>query len=258
MKLAVLFWFYKDVDVCEDRLKLLKEHNPDLNIFGLYGGEHAKSRLFRSRLGKYLDDFYISPYRSKGWKWINGDLMLLEWYNRRGRNLRWDSIVVVQWDMLVFTSLSNLFGKMKTGEIFLSGLRELSKSIEDRWNWTQLGSPNRRNYLNYLKYVKEEYGYRESPLCCLFILQALPREFFDRYLSVKNRRVGMLEYKMPIYARIFGIPFYRKDLGVCWFEDLKTRPLNAETVEISEGYVRKELKKRDGWRIFHPYFKKWA
>jgi len=257
MKLAVLFWFYKDADVCENRLRLLKKHNPDLKIFGLYGGEHARSRLFRSRLGKYLDDFYVSPYKSEGWKWMNGDLMLLEWYTSRGRDLDWDSIAIVQWDMLVFTSLSKLFGKMKTGEIFLSGLRTLSRPIENCWDWTRPDKSNRRNYLSYRKYVKEEYGYRGSPLCCLFILQILPRVFFDMYLSVKNRRVGMLEYKVPMYARIFGIPFFRKEVGVCWFEDPKTRPLNAWPVEIGERYVQKELSKRDGWRIFHPCFKKW-
>ena len=257
MELAILFWFYKDPDMCENRLRILKKRNPGLKIFGLYGGDSRKVRLFRSKLGKYLDDFYVSPYRSESWKWINGDLMLLDWYKCRGKSLDWDSIVVVQWDMLVFASLSKLFARMKKGEIFLSGLRTLSKSIENRWHWTTPDKPNRRNYLNYLRYVREEYGYKGLPLCCLFILEVFPREFLDRYLAVKNRRIGMLEYKVPIYARIFGIPFFRKELGVCWFKDPKTMPLNAWPVEISKGYIRKELSKRNGWRIFHPYFKAW-
>ena len=35
MNLAILFWFYKEPEVCENRLQLLKKYNPDLKILGL-------------------------------------------------------------------------------------------------------------------------------------------------------------------------------------------------------------------------------
>ncbi len=81
--------------------------------------------------------------------------------------------------------------------------------------------------------------------------------FFERYLKVGNRSVGMLEYKVPTYAEIFGIPVFRKDLGVKWDEGRKNRPLNAIPREISAPYIRRQLRKRGGWRIFHPYYQKW-
>jgi hypothetical protein len=42
MNLAILFWFYKEPEICRNRLKLLKVKNPNTQIFGLYGGPDKK------------------------------------------------------------------------------------------------------------------------------------------------------------------------------------------------------------------------
>ncbi len=257
MNLAILFWFYKEPEVCENRLRILKKYNPDLKVFGLYGGNKDAVHEYQDRLAGYLNDFYVFTANSdEDWKWINGDLMILDWYEKRGKDLNWDSIVVIQWDMLVFNSFLNQFQGLKKDQIFLSGLRILDKEIENDWDWTRPDRKYRENYLNFLEYVKKNYNYNEQPLCCLFILQIFPKIFFDEYLTVKNKEVGMLEYKIPIYAKIFNIPFFEKDIGTMWSEN-KLKPLSAEGIEISEEYIKEQLGKKDGWRIFHPYFKIW-
>ena len=38
-RLAILFWFYKKPFVCRNHLLILKKYNPDLKIYGLYGGD---------------------------------------------------------------------------------------------------------------------------------------------------------------------------------------------------------------------------
>ncbi len=257
MNLSILFWFYKEIDVCENRLQLLKKNNPNVKIFGLYGGNEKEADKYKHRLGKYLDDFYIFTGRTdKEWRWINGDLMILDWYDVRGEGLSWDSIVVVQWDMLVFDSFKNQFAGINEGEIYLSGLRNLDSILEEKWHWTK-SREERKKYLAFLEYVKKTYGYTDKPpLCCLFILQILPRVFFEKYLTVKDKEIGMLEYKVPIYAKIFSIPFFKKDLGVSWFTKNEI-PLNAKAIEINSSFIEKELNKKDGWRIFHPYYKIW-
>lgn len=262
MNLAILFWFYKEVDICENRLQLLKKYNPNMKIFGLYGGTQKESEKYEHILGEYLDDFYIFDGTADvNWKWINGDLMILDWYDKRGKMLTWDSVVVVQWDMLVFDSLKSQFANLNKGEIYLSGLRSLDSSIEKRWHWTNTYSGERKNYLAFLEYVKKEYGYEDRPpMCCLFVLQVFPKVFFEKYLTVKDKEIGMLEYKVPMYAKIFGIPFFKKDMGIYWSMSQSVSnnaPLNAKAVEVSHGFIEKELHKKDGWRIFHPYFKMW-
>jgi len=257
MKLAILFWFYKEPEICENRLQILKKYNPDLKIFGLYGGEISKAGEYQDKLGNYLDNFYtFTANTDEDWKWINGDLMILDWYEKRGRNLEWDSMAVVQWDMLILDSFKNQFSGIKKDEMFVSGIRFIDKELEDKWDWIKIGSEERQNYLNFIKYIEETYQYKDEPLASLFIIQIFPRIFLDKYLTVKNKEVGMLEYKIPTYAKIFGIPFYKKEVGVEWYDD-ELKPLNAIPKEISEEYVKEQLAKQDGWRIFHPYFKKW-
>lgn len=260
MKLAILFWFYKEPEICENRLKLIKKFNPDLKIFGLFGGMVEEADMYKEKLGQYLDDFYISPSNDPDWKWIHGDLMILDWFEKSGHDLAWDSIAVVQWDMLVLDSLLRCLEGIKEGEILLSGSRTLDEFIEDRWNWTREGSVERENYLHFINYVKQHYEYSEPLVCCLFIFTVFPRTFFEKYLTVANREIGMLEYKIPTYAKIFNIPMNEKNLGVWWFDEKAKRgetPMNARGVEIGEGLIQAELQKKNGFRIFHPYFKIW-
>jgi hypothetical protein len=250
MGLAALFWFYKEPDVCENRLDLLRRHNGDLAVFGLFGGEAGEAPLFEARLRGRLDDFYAAPPADREWKWLNGDLMLLDWYERRGRDLAWDQIAVVQWDMLVLGSLKGQLPGMKPDEMFLSGLAPLDETLEWRWYWTR--DPARRpDYLSFRQHVGAHFGFQRAPLRCFFIFQVFPRAFFERYAAIPAREIGMLEYKVPTYAEIFGIPFFRRDLGI-------DTALNPDAREIAGDFIRRELDKPAGWRLFHPYYRIWA
>jgi hypothetical protein len=259
--LAILFWFYKEPEICRQRLEQIKKHNPNLKVYGLYGGKISEAGRYKKALGKYLDDFYIAPRHSDGWKWINGDLMILDWYEKRGRNLKWESLAICQWDLLVFDSLQKIFQKMKNGQIFFSGLRPLNKEIYNNWDWTSAAHPeDRKNYHNFLKQLKEKYKFASQPLCCMFIFEIFPRAFLRKYSTVKNRELGMLEYKVPCYAKVFNIPFYRQDLKVFWnlhSQDARQFSLNAIVKQVTKKHIKQELKKPNGSRLFHPYFEKW-
>lgn len=257
MNLAILFWFYKEADICVNRLQLLKQYNPQLKIYGLYGGDPADADQYQQKLKIYLDDFYVfDAITDSVWKWEHGDLMILDWFEKRGNNLIWDSVAVVQWDMLVFDSLKSQFPDLQKDQIFLSGLQNLDSETEKNWYWTSPEHDQRKRYTDFLEYVKTEYRFTNELLCCLFIFQIFPRLFFKKYLSVKEKELGMLEYKIPIYASIFQLSFYEKEMGVRWHEK-KMKPLNAIPEEIPADYIQKELRKKKGWRIFHPYFKIW-
>ncbi len=263
MELAVLFWFYKEPEICINHLQHIKKNNPNIKIFGLYGGDKKKAEEYKIKLKGYLDNFFVTTLhnKSRDWKWIHGDLMILDWYQNCGKKLKeWDSVAVIQWDVLILGNIKKQFPKIKKNEIFISGTRVLDISIEKKWNWTKLGNKKRRNYLNFCKYIKDCYGYSNRLLCSLFILEIFPKSFFEKWLTVKNKEIGMLEYKVPTYAKIFGIPFYKRNLGVWWFNKKARRgetALNARGVEIKKEYIEKELDKKSGFRIFHPYFKKW-
>ncbi len=263
MKLAILFWFYKEPEICLNRLEIIKKYNPNIKIFGLFGGDIKEAKIYKNKLKDYLDDFFVTTLHNESgdWKWINGDLMILDWYKNRGKNLsNWDSVAVVQWDALILGNIKKQFSGMRKNEIFISGTRILDVNIENKWSWTKKGSKERKNYLAFKDYVLDNYKYKNKLICSLFIFQIFPRIFFEKWLTVKDKEIGMLEYKIPTYAKIFKINFYKINLGVWWFNK-KARngesPLNARSVEIKEGYIRRQLKDKNGFRIFHPYFKKW-
>ena len=275
MKLAILFWFYKEPEICKNRLEILRQNNPTVPIYGLYGGDLHLINEYKSFLGLYLDDFYaFTENKDAYWKWIQGDLMITHWYQERGKHLSWDTIVIIQWDMLVFGAIDQLFSMLKPDQMLLSGLRPI-KEVENDWSWLTPKIPERRNqYLTFLEHVRKMYGYNQDPLGCLFIVVCFPRIFLEQYSKIEKPELGFLEYRIPIYAQIFGISFCENHSFQGWWVDsdpifgeknpirrawnslylkLAPNPLNPAKREISIIPIYRHLRTEEGARIFHPY-----
>lgn len=262
MNLAFLFWFYKDFDVCENRLSALRARNPNRPIYGLYGGDPTEAANAQARLGRWLDNFYAFPEdRSAHWKWQHGDQLIAAWYRDRGHALPWDSVVVAQWDMLLLASADRLFPTLKPGEALFSGLRP-EHEVADWWGWLNGADPEKRADRNaFRNYLETEHGYRNELLCCLFIVACLPRRFLECYIAAGSPLVGFLEYKLPTLARVFGIPFCQDHPYHPWWASNpatrnapeRERLLNAVGRDIPLDAVLAETARQDGLRIIHPY-----
>lgn len=262
MRLAILFWFYKFPDICENRLKILRHYNPEIQIFGLYGGDPQLSNEFELRLKPYLNDFYtFAEDKSPHWKWYHGDRMITHWFTQHGHNLSWDTIFIAQWDMLVFANIETQLSCLRKGELLLSGLRPI-KEVDPWWWYIRPDSPERIEFESFIHYVKKEYNYQDEPLCSEFIVACLPRDFLFRYADIPNPELGFLEYKIPIYAQIFGIPLCIKHPHQPWWGDdpstrkatLFARALNSETHNIPLRVIDAHRIWPGGRRIFHPVF----
>lgn len=262
-ELAILFWFYKEPAVTKNHLELIRKHNPSRKIYGLFGGDRSEATQYRELLDQHLDDFWIYPgtYGDDArTKWIHGDLMILDWYDKRGRHLEWESIAVTQWDMLLFTDIHKIVPGIKPDQVFFSGYRSLEPVVENRWVWTKPDGRHREDYLNFCEFVSGYYGYTGRLKCCLYIFEVLTRKYLDRYLEIPDKKLGMLEYKNPTLASIFGIDVYEHDIGVFWGEEDQpsaSLPLNAMPVLLQKPYIDAELASIDGWRLFHPYEESW-
>jgi hypothetical protein len=259
MDLAILFWFYKEREVCKNRLIQIRKYNPGIKIFGLYGGEDHGFSEYEKSLAEHLDDLYGTGHGPDSrWKWLNGDLMIVDWYINRGQFLNWDCIVIVQWDMLVFESLKKVFSDLKKEEIFITYYRRLTDEIERIWAWTRPGSKHRDDYLEFKSHIHIHYDYKGEMWCCGFILEIFPRSFLEEYSKIEDKEIGFIEYRVPTYANIFGYKFLTKDLGE-WYEGDKDKSaINAWGVPISEGYIRNQLSQPKGFRLFHPYYTMWG
>jgi len=282
MKLALLFFFYKDIDVCRNRLQLLKQYNPDSKIFGLYGGPKEEEDMFKEELKAYFDDFYSLAGLDGFWIWIHNDLSMLKWYEARGKDLEWDSVVICQWDMLAFESFEKVFAGIKKDEIYLPNFGRMKKAWEDSWYWTSkehyekalkekpINLPYMRgNLLAFKKLIAEKYQYTKKPFIGMIMFGVIPRLYFEKFKTVEQKEIGFLEYKVPTYAKIFKIPVFNKYLGEYrliphkgflnrirnrFFNRTNRCSMNALKRPIRPHYIRQELKKKNGWRVFHPYF----
>lgn len=261
MKPAVLFWFYKDLLVCQNRLRLLRLHNPDAQIFGLYGGYPDRADYFRNGLDAYLDDFYaFEGSQDTAWKWLHGDLVIQEWFRRRGHRLSWDTIFIAQWDMLVFGRLERLFASVRPGEMLLSGLRPL-REVRSWWYWTT--GENRPRFEYFLTYLEERFGYDDDPLCCQFVVVCMPRSFLAQYATLENPELGFIEYRVPMYAQLFDIPFAETESFECEWQDDPALPsgtskppvLSARREEVPSRSVVAEYVRSRGEAIVHPFRK---
>lgn len=261
--LAMIYWFYKEPEVTKNHLQLIRKTNPSLKIYGVFGGEPDDAEKYESILGSMLDDFWVYPgtFGTDSYaKWIHGDLMLLDWYDKRGRQLPWDSVAVTQWDMLLFEDIKNVLPNIQKGQVFFSGYRDLDDAVENRWSWTKPESKHRQDFMNFKDFAAKQYGFEGQLKCCLYIFEVLTRDFFDIYQKVEDKKLGMLEYKNPTLAYLAGLSVYQRDVGVYWKDTRQstdTSPLNAMSIPVSTEYIKSELKKPDGWRLFHPYQKKW-
>jgi hypothetical protein len=261
MKLAILFWFYKDEHICVNRLKILRFFNKKASIFGLYGGKPSEAKRFKDLLSPYLDSFFaFTATEDSEWKWINGDLMIAEWYKTIGNQLEWDTIVIVQADMLLIGKVDSLFSGLKRDELLLSNLRPI-KEVMEWWPWMK---PPLNRYPDFLKFITEKYDYSCDPLCCVFVVACLPRVFLERYSNIENPEAGFIEYRIPIYAQLFNLKIISPAEFKCWRMEEREdqnmpeyrRVLNANKIEISIGIILLNLLL--GRRIFHPYERRFS
>ena len=255
---AVLFWVYRDLLVCRNRLDLLRRDNPDTAIFGLYGGPAAEADRFRDVLAPQLDDFWAFPdSESSKWKWLNGDLMLAAWYEARGRDLAWEHVFVAQWDMLVLRPLDELLPDLGDRDVLLSGVQPVA-AVQPHWVWAKGG--HAPTYTAFVEWAQARFGAVE-PQACLFVIACLPRALFEAYRELGVPATGYVEYRLPTIAKGVGLNLVDDPRFRSWSPadgragpaNRRDRFLNGSRHPILLPTVLAELARSDGARVFHPY-----
>lgn len=257
---AVLFWFYKDFEVCRERLLRLRRFDPGARVFALYGGPLGRVDAARDAVSEFVDDFYAYPkIRQSEWKWRHGDQLIADWYAQRGRGLAWETVFVMQWDMLVMAPVGELFAGLKEGEILLSGFRPL-REVEAWWPWARPGMEG-EELRAFRAMLGSQFGYRGELFACLFVVACLPRVFLERYVAAGHPELGFLEYKVPTLARVLEVPVCAGHGFDPWWNDApgaaealeRDKVLRAVRQEIPVEVICSELARADGRRVFHPF-----
>src|SRR2546428_499530 len=100
----VLLHFHDHVRLCQSRIALLQRFNPDLGIYGLFGGEPAQLEHARTLEAYGVAHLYTNPNRSPAWNKKNTDLAVVDWFRDFGGTLQFDRVHVVQWDLVFFAA----------------------------------------------------------------------------------------------------------------------------------------------------------
>jgi hypothetical protein len=259
VQLGILFWFYRDVALCRNRLRLLRRRNPGVPIYGLYGGPPADAARFSAVLSGLLDDFWaFTDDRDTRWKWRNGDIMLSRWFVERGASLPWDSVFLAQWDLVAVAPLSGLLPPMAVDDMLISGLRPV-REVEAWWQWVR--GEARHEYDEFLAHVAAAYGPVRDPLCCQFIGLVAPRSFMARYAAIDRPELGFLEYKLPVYAQAFGTPLVADTCFRPWWPEEPATSGASRTESLVHAWATPvrlpvmvyESLRPHGRRLFHPY-----
>ncbi|MDC0261088.1 hypothetical protein OAK65_03115 [Synechococcus sp. AH-551-N17] len=259
MDIAVLFWFYKNIPVCVERLERFRRINPRLKVFALYGGDRMESDNAFFAINHLVDDFYsFDEQQEPQWKWRNGDHLIGSWFLKRGVSLQWESIFIMQWDMLVLKDpLEVVLKNLQSEQVLLSGFTGF-ENVSEWWGWSKNYPDEVQEFKNYLL---DKFKYSGSLYACLFIVVCLPRGFLAKYSSLAITELGFLEYKVPTMAKVFGFEIcYDSQFDPWWAANPATvdiarrdKVLNASRTDIGLMTIFNELMAPSGRRIFHPY-----
>jgi hypothetical protein len=259
VKEIILVRFHKEPQIIENRLDILKYFNPDLDIYGLFGGD---DRFFDWETGNIIEKtahVYKLDMPYKGWAWVNGDLAMMQWFDNFGKSVQFDRLYLIEWDALILGSLNDIYRRVPIDAIGLTRINYLDV-IKDTWHWT-LRSPYKEQWQEFMKRGVAKHDYRGRQKVSLFGLPVFPRAFFEEYSNLELETITIDGIEKPLVHDEIRLPFYAEVLGYdmvdTGFSPKKKKDekkyFNADNNIIKKRSILKELSIKDGRRVFHPY-----
>ena len=244
--MAILFWFYKNPAITQQRLSTVRQMNPGVPIFGLYGGQPTDIDQFQAVTSR-VDDLWLHPEMSADWAWYNGDLMVARWYQERGHQLSWSSVFIHQWDLLLAAPVSQ-FSISDQQEIVLPGVRPIEE-VSNNWVWVQ---PWSHYYPAFQGFFSHPLVKGHALLASVFILATLSRQFLAEYSGVARDIPGLFEYRLPTIASILGYRFKPCALYPDW-GDRGDPLLNGCQRAVTWEQILESYRERAA-RVWHPVY----
>jgi hypothetical protein len=253
MKRITLFRYHKNFTLCSNRLELFSRFNPEIDIFGLFGGKEDEYETSTEILKNHLTGNYCLRNVDDIWKWKNGDLAILRWYKDFGKHIDFDMLHLLEWDIIMAGRLEELYADIPGNTLGITGLIPL-QNIEKEWFWTRNSIQNQE--WNILKnHVKQEHSYNGPYFASVGPGLSLPKSFLEEYARLQIPEYCNDELRLPLFAKALG--FQIKDTGFFrkWFSNSEKRFFNCNEKEISLKNLLKQVKKKNGRRVFHPFRK---
>ena len=251
MSFIVLYRYHTNFELVKSRLRLIKHIDPNIPIYGIYGGSKEDFLESSKVLNEFLEDNYLVKVEDGRWKWLHADITYKMWYEDVGKNIDFEFASVLEWDLLYLEKIQNLFPNINKNSICLSGIIEENK-VTNYWYWAR--NVHQKKRTEFFNKIKEYYGQSVVNYAMLGPGLCMPKEFLEGLSRIKLFEADLSdEIKIPIWAQILGFDlisnnFYRK-----WFSFFELKYFNANVVDVQFETVKRELDKKNGRRAFHPY-----
>src|SRR5581483_1799087 len=199
MQSIVLFRFHDHREICADRVRLLRESNPGIGIYGLYGGP-ARKQSARTPAGL---EHVFATRQDRKWNWLHSDLAVRQWFIEVGHTLSFERVILAEWDLLYCAPLADLYAHVPAGSVGLSGLVPLA-SVAERWSWLQR-EPWRSQWATLHGWARKR-GLSEPPYASLGPGPCFPRTFLERFARCEVPVLCHDELRLPLVAQLVGVP----------------------------------------------------
>ena len=247
----ILYRYHKDFQLVLKRLKLIKHIDPNIPIYGLYGGEASNYDEATKILEPYIEDNYLIKVEDGIWKWLHADITYQMWYNDVGKTIDFSYIAVLEWDLLYMETIKNLFPKLNNNELRVSGIIPLNK-IAKNWYWST--SDRIRKYETFKEKVEVFYNIKLEDYAMLGPGLCMPRNFLEDLNNAKLFEAEISdELKIPVWAQVFGYKLVSNNFYRTWFSSLELNFFNSNIIDVNPDTVKKEMNKAKGRRAFHPF-----
>lgn len=280
-KLICLFRFHKHPQAVKERVNYLRKLNPGLLIVPLYGGQlqhvHRYKPFFKKKewnmrwVGptmvfppysqvdidllkddyKKIDDTMspatLARIMATFLKWRDGDLSVLDWFQRHGSNIDFTHAVVIPWDLIYTKPLAHYYRHLTLKEnAFSQKPHAPSNWHVKHWDWLTGGYQQRAQALE--GYLKERYGYKKGLRISDWQCAALSRKFLETYAQEDVEMLRFFsndEVRLPSFIAAYGF----KSVGLNLRNDF------CKVRHSKDNFVAENFQKGfdQGITVFHPY-----
>ena len=229
----ILFRFHDHPKICTQRINHLKNLNPDIEIYGLGENIDSLNKLFDAG----LEHNYVISNKSSRWKWKNGDLALRKWYNNIGREIEFDRLYLVEWDMVYTAPMEEVYRNIPRNGIGIPGLEPVQST--DR-TWVN-GRYEEINYLRQTATSRFSQTIDELKVG-LFPGVVVPNGFLEAYCSAEIPEVGNDEIRFSVFGQASEYDVY--DPMIADDEQIFNTVNNTITPE--------QIHEEEHRNVFHP------
>ena len=237
----IIFRFHKNIEQCKHNLVLLKKLNPSTPIYGI--GEYIDGIDELYDAG--LEELYVISNKEERWKWLNGDLVIADWFRNVGKTVSFNKAYLVEWDMLFTKPMGEIYPQINDDSISLTGAIQLTDAKQYEWDWVTGKTSDLVEYLK--QYAEETCGPINSPHACLFPGACFTKSFLDDYSSVHDiPEVGNDELRIGIFSDALGYDVIDNEFYE-WSNNHVYRPFNCINSPVNRQTINESNQS-----VFHP------